>query len=59
MPILKKDHETMQERKRVAIESNQTAAWANSENVEPNSNVNIPNIDEVRNAKDWVDSNQK
>jgi hypothetical protein len=59
MTVLKKTQETKQERKNVAIESHQTAAWANTEKVEPASNVSIPNSNEVRNAKDWVDSNEK
>lgn len=42
-----------------SIESHETAAWANRETILPGSNVRIPNHTEVRNAKDWVDANQK
>lgn len=41
------------------IEQHETAAWANIESVKEISNVAIPNVTEVINAKDWVDSNQK
>lgn len=41
------------------IEKHETAAWANIEEVKPVSNVTVPNETEVRNAKEWVDSNEK
>lgn len=41
------------------IEKHDTAAWANMEKTKPLSNVNIPDEDEVMNAKEYVDSNQK
>ena len=41
------------------IEEQNTAAWANIENKQPESRVPIPNYHEVKNAKEWVDSNQK
>ncbi|ABR47860.1 conserved hypothetical protein [Alkaliphilus metalliredigens QYMF] len=41
------------------IENHTTAAWANIEDMKPFSNVPIPNETEVRNAKEWVDTNQK
>jgi hypothetical protein len=41
------------------IEKHETASWANIEETKPVSNVTIPNKDEVRNAKDYVDANQK
>lgn len=41
------------------IEDHTTAAWANIHKVKPISNVAIPSELEVRNAKEWVDSNQK
>ncbi len=41
------------------IEKQDTAAWANIEKQQPVSNVPIPNYHQVKNAKEWVDSNQK
>lgn len=41
------------------IEKHTTAAWANIEQMKPASNVTIPSEIEVRNAKEWVDSNEK
>lgn len=43
----------------IPIEKHDTAAWANIEEMKPISNVPIPNKVEVKNAKEWVDSNQK
>ena len=44
---------------REPIENHVTAAWANIENTKPISNVSLPNEIEVKNAKEWVDTNQK
>lgn len=41
------------------IENHRTAAWANIEKLKDHSRVGIPNDTEVRNAKEWVDTNQK
>jgi hypothetical protein len=41
------------------IEKHDTAAWANIEKVKPVSNVSIPSETQVRNAKEYVDSNEK
>ncbi|MDF2590785.1 MAG: hypothetical protein K0S75_251 [Clostridia bacterium] len=41
------------------IEKHDTAAWANEEDAKPVSNVNIPSEIQVRNAKEYVDSNEK
>jgi hypothetical protein len=41
------------------VESNDTAAWANISDIKPLSRVNIPDEIEVRNAKEYVDTNQK
>ncbi len=41
------------------VENHETAAWANAESVKRESGVNIPSELEVRNAKEYVDSNQK
>lgn len=40
------------------IEKHDTAAWANIANMKPICNVSIPSEVEVRNAKEWVDTNQ-
>lgn len=44
---------------RIPVENQETAAWANAHEVKPVSNVNIPDEVQVRNAKEYVDSNQK
>ncbi len=41
------------------VENHDTAAWANINQVKPVSNVNIPAEVQVRNAKEYVDSNEK
>jgi hypothetical protein len=41
------------------IEKHDTAAWANIESLKPVSRVHLPSEIEVRNAKEYVDSNQK
>jgi hypothetical protein len=41
------------------IEQHDTAAWANIEKTKPVSNVTIPSEVEVRNAKEYVDTNEK
>lgn len=41
------------------IEKHRTAPWTNIENLKRVSKVYIPSETEVRNAKEWVDSNQK
>lgn len=43
----------------IPVENHNTAAWANIENTKPVSNVALPSENEVSNAKDWVDANQK
>jgi len=42
-----------------SIEKHDTAAWANIEDLKPVSCVAIPSEVEVRNAKEWVDTNEK
>ena len=44
---------------REPIEKHTTAAWANIEETKPVSNVTIPSEEEVMNAKEWVDTNEK
>lgn len=41
------------------IEKHNTAAWANIGSTKPLSNVTIPDEIQVRNAKEFVDTNQK
>jgi len=42
------------------VERHDTAAWRNHiEKVEPHSQVGIPSETSVRNAKEYVDSNEK
>ncbi len=41
------------------IENHDTAAWANIEELKQVSRVPIPNEVEVKNAKEWVDTNHK
>jgi hypothetical protein len=42
------------------IEEHNTAAWANIERFQSaESRVPIPDYEQVKNAKEWVDSNQK
>ncbi len=41
------------------IEKHDTAAWANIESTKPVSKVTMPGENSVKNAKEWVDSNQK
>lgn len=43
----------------VPIEKHDTAAWANIEKTLPVSGVAEPSDLQVRNAKDYVDANQK
>lgn len=45
--------------KGMPVEEHNTAAWANIEDMKPVSNVTIPSEIDVRNAKEYVDSNQK
>jgi hypothetical protein len=43
----------------VPVENHDTAAWANINETKAASKVNIPAEVQVRNAKEYVDSNQK
>ena len=36
-----------------------TAAWANEKSKQKNSDVSIPSVDNVINAKEWVDNGSK
>ena len=54
-----KDQNTKESLSFRPIEQHTTAAWANIEKIKEISNVAIPSEIEVRNAKEWVDTNQK
>ncbi|WP_084281431.1 CDIF630_02480 family spore surface protein [Alkaliphilus transvaalensis] len=41
------------------VEKHDTAAWANIEDLKPVSRVPIPSEVQVKNAKEYVDTNQK
>ena len=41
------------------IEKHETAAWANIESTKQVSKVNMPSDEQVDNAKEYVDSNEK
>lgn len=43
----------------IPIEKHETAAWANIEKTKSDSNVSIPSELLVKEAKDYVDSNEK
>lgn len=43
----------------IPIEKHDTAAWADISKTKPVTNESIPSEQEIRNAKDWVDANQK
>lgn len=54
-----KDHNFKQKFMAMPIEKHETAAWANDEESKPLSNVKVPSETEVRNAKEYVDTNEK
>ncbi|NLM52993.1 MAG: DUF3787 domain-containing protein [Firmicutes bacterium] len=41
------------------VEKHDTAAWADREKLKKDSQVNQPSEKEIRNAKEYADSNQK
>ena len=41
------------------IEKHDTAAWADLEEMKAVSQVNLPSEENIRNAKEFVDTNQK
>ena len=41
------------------VNSEYTAAWANVENIIPESQVTQPSLEDVINAKEWVDDGSK
>lgn len=52
-------NKTKQKHMATPVESHQTAAWANMHKTKPVSQVNIPDEIQVKNAKEYVDTNQK
>lgn len=44
---------------KIPVSDNQTAAWADIEEIEPISRVPKPSLDSVIKAKEWVEENQK
>ncbi|MDP4181725.1 MAG: DUF3787 domain-containing protein [Bacillota bacterium] len=42
-----------------SIEKHDTAAWANIEAVKSDSNVTIPSDTQIKNSKEYVDTNEK
>ena len=53
-----KNNEKSQNKKE-PVEKHDTAAWANIEDQMPITRVHLPSEDEVSNAKEYVDENQK
>ncbi|WP_353894181.1 DUF3787 domain-containing protein [Proteinivorax hydrogeniformans] len=47
------------DRLRRPIENQQNAPLNNRERIKAHSRVHLPNETEVKNAKEWVDSNEK
>lgn len=52
-------NKTKQKHMAKPIEEHNTAAWASIHSLKPESRVPIPSEVQVKNAKEWVDSNQK
>jgi hypothetical protein len=53
------DNESIKKHFNIPIEKHESAAWANIRKLKPLSNVTVPDEMEIRNAKEWVDTNQK
>lgn len=41
------------------VKNEGTAAWANIDSLQPESKVSIPSLDNVEEAKEWVDNGSK
>ena len=39
--------------------SNATAAWADAEKLEKDTKINIPSEEAVKDAKEWIEENEK
>lgn len=52
-------NKTKEKHMAMPIEEQNTAAWANIEKLKPVSRVPMPDYHATKNAKEWVDSNQK
>lgn len=53
------DNKFKENHTRMSVENHGTAAWANTSDLKPDSNVNIPDEFQVMNAKEHVDENHK
>lgn len=42
-----------------SVDQNKNAAWADIKELQPETNVAIPSLQNVENAKDWVDNGSK
>lgn len=60
---IKKDQLSGKNNKRLKettpMKNEYTAAWANVDNILPESNVTQPSLEDVINAKEWVDNGSK
>ena len=52
-------NKNIKEKSKVKTHSADTAAWAESYKIIPDSNVTIPSVENVIDAKDWVDNGSK
>ena len=52
-------NKTKQKHMAMPIEEHNTASWANIDHLKAHSRVPIPDELEVRNAKEYVDTNEK
>lgn len=53
------DHRVKDKFMEMPIEKHDTAAWANIEKLKPVSKVSVPDEFATKNAKEYVDANQK
>jgi len=53
------DNKYKESHMRVPIENHATAAWANINELKPDSGVNIPDELQIYDAKEYVDENHK
>lgn len=42
-----------------SVDRNTNAAWADIEKLRPITNVSVPSLENVKNAKEWVDNGSK
>lgn len=53
------DNNYKEKKMETPIEKFETAPLSNSKEKKPISNVNVPDEVQIRNSKEWVDTNQK